>query len=114
MKRTVETAWLFINDKHVGEILVQGWEASWGWGHFKPGDGFSEFAPVFGRWSLLMHAGDDERDVSAPTRDELRDAEYAIDALRAKLFLVKTQQWREIGQINIDGGLVEWKEKWAG
>lgn len=114
VQRTIETARLYLNGTHVGDIHVRGWETSWGFGQFRPNEAFETFAVHFGRWSLLMHSADGERDVSAEALDELRQIEYAIDALRAKLFLIKTGEWREIGQINIDGELVEWKEKWAG
>lgn len=89
---------------------IRGWQNSWGFGDFKPNEGFSEFAPVFGNWSLLMHADDDQTRLSPEASEELRRAEYALDALRAKLFIPETKEWREIRQVNIDGSLIEWKE----
>jgi hypothetical protein len=101
---------LFLNNKHVGDIRVRGRESSWGFGEFSPNERFSEFATIFGRWSLLLHAADDEHNLPAAASDELRRAEYDMDALRAKLFLEKSKEWRDITQLNIDGRLVEWKE----
>lgn len=95
-------------------MQVQGSESSWGYGEFQPNDNFSEFALAFGRWSLLMHADDDRHDLSDAALEELRKAEYAIDALRARLFMEDSQQWHEIGQVNIDGRLIEWKERYGG
>jgi hypothetical protein len=105
-----EPARLFLNNKHVGDIRVRGWESSWGYGEFSPNEQFSEFATIYGRWSLLLHAADDERNLPDAASDELRQAEYDMDSVRARLFLPKSEEWRDITQLNIDGKLVEWKE----
>jgi hypothetical protein len=111
MRQTLERARLFIDDQHVGDVLVRGWESSWGFGDFTPNERFGQFAMVFGRWSLLMHATDDQRTLPNEASDELRGAEAALDRLRARLFLCKSQEWRNVGQLNIDGKLIEWKER---
>ena len=109
MRHTNDTARLYLNDTEVGTIRVRGWDDSWGFGECAPGDAFAQFAPHFGRWSLLMHADGDER-LSQAASDELREAECAIDRIHAKLHLSKAGRWRTITQLNIDGSLVEWKE----
>jgi len=108
-KRT--TAELYLNDLHVGTVHVMGWESSWGMGEFQPNDGFSRFAPLFGVWSLLMHADDEGARMSSEASEELRRVEYEIDRLRARLHFVETDEWRDVGPVNIDGKLVEWKER---
>ena len=114
MKRTaIAKAQLHINGKCVGNVLVHGWEGSWGFGQFQPNDQFTEFAMLFGRWSLLMHAADDEKHLPDAASEELRRAEYEIDALKAKLLLTETKEWRDVAQVNIDGSLIEWKEKYG-
>lgn len=111
MRYASEPVQLFLNNKYVGDVRVDGWESSWGYGQFSPNDKFSEFAMIFGRWSLLMHAADDERDLSEPASDELRQAEYDMDSVRARLYLPKSNEWRDVMQLNIDGRLIEWKER---
>jgi hypothetical protein len=115
MRRARLTARLFLNDRDVGTVQVKGWDDSWGFGEFLPGEGFSRFAPRFGAWSLLMHADDGSDDpahgrLSAAAAEELREVEQEIDRLHAKLFLVGPQEWRPVSQLNIDGPLIEWKE----
>lgn len=110
MPSAATTARLFLNDKDVGDVVIRGWEGSWGFGEFAPREGFSDFAPIFGSWSLLMHADEDAAKLSPDAAEELRQAEYAIDSLRAKLFLPTRNEWRAIRQVNIDGKLIEWKE----
>jgi hypothetical protein len=99
---------LFINGKDVGTVLIKSLADSWGFGEFTPDPSFAEFAPIFGKWSLLMHADDGEKRLSEVASDELRAAEFAIDQLRAKL-LLENGQWVDVAQLNIDGPLVEWK-----
>lgn len=85
-------------------------QGSWCFGEFTPTDEFSPFAPLFGRWSLLIHAdGADER-LSSAASEELRETERALDQLRAKLFLAEGNKWYPLAQVNIDGSLIEWKE----
>ena len=78
---------------------------------FQPLPAFAEFAPVFGRWSLLMHADDDSAKLSEAASEELRQTEYAIDALDAKLYWPERREWTELTQVNIDGDLIEWKRR---
>lgn len=103
------TARLCINGKDVGRVTVQSSADSWGFGQFEPAAGFTEFATLFGNWSLLMHADDGEDRLSSAASDELRRAEFAIDALQAQLHFDRTGDALDVGQLNIDGKLVEWK-----
>jgi hypothetical protein len=76
-------------------------------------DGFCRgVAPVFGRWSLLMHADDDQRRLTREALIELREAENAIDQLHAAL-QEDERPAHEIRQLNIDGPLIEWWEGWG-
>jgi len=108
VSKMAANARLFINGKDVGEVLIKSLADSWGFGEFTPNASFAEFAPTFGKWSLLMHADDGEKRLSEVASDELRAAEFAIDQLRAKLQL-HNGQWVEVVQLNIDGPLIEWK-----
>ena len=94
----------------VGSIVIRGGDTSWGFGEFTPLPAFDQFANVFGRWSLLMHAENAGERLSEAASEELRQAEYAIDNLRAALHIDGTQERRFLRQINIDGPLIEWKE----
>lgn len=106
---------LFLDDDDVGEVEVKGWDDAWGFGDFTPGDAFARYARRFGAWSRLMHADHDGDDrLSDAERDALRQAEYEIDRIRARLFLPDRGQWRPIAELNIDGPLVEWREDYAG
>ncbi|HEX3357470.1 MAG TPA: hypothetical protein VHS31_10905, partial [Tepidisphaeraceae bacterium] len=64
---------------------MRGFLDSWYFGLFVPAKGFTEFAPLFGRWSLLIHADENEPVLSNATADELRSIEAAIDQLRVEL-----------------------------
>ncbi len=103
------TARLFINGKDVGDVALRSFADSWGFGDFRPNAAFAPFASTFGNWSLLMHADDGEKRLSEAASEELRTAEYAIDSLRAKLLVEDNSEWVDIGQLNIDGPLIEWK-----
>jgi hypothetical protein len=111
MRRVVATARLYLNDRDVGIVQIHGWEGGWGIGEFHPGDGFSDFAPLFGAWSLLMHADDDQSRISRAAASELRAIEQSIDRLRARLHLLHNDQWVDARQVNIDGTLIEWKQR---
>lgn len=101
---------LYLNGKEVGTVTFKGRDGGWGFGEFLPTDGFSDFAIIFGVWSLLMHADGQGEQLSPEASQELRAAEYAIDAVRAKLHLENPEEWHELRQVNIDGGLIEWHE----
>jgi hypothetical protein len=103
------TGRLFLNDKHVGDVVVKSRADSWGFGEFRPNQAFAEFAALFGQWSLLMHADDDDPRLSDAASEELRAAELAIDALKATLILDSPPENLLLGQLNIDGPLIEWK-----
>ena len=102
---------LRLNGKRVGRVWVRGTSDSWSWGYFEPEESFAEFAPLFGTWSLLMHAEDDSRRQSRAASEELREIEVAIDGLRSELYWPQQQRTTRAWQINIDERLVEWKHE---
>ena len=113
MRRNIgkSNARLFLNDHDVGLIEIKGFDDAWGFGDFRPGDGFARYARHFVDWSRLLHTprGDDR--LTDADRDALRKLEYQIDRLHAKLLLVDTGEWRRVTELNIDGPLVEWREE---
>jgi hypothetical protein len=102
-------AHLYLDGQNVGTIAVKRNEYGWGFGDFFPNGKFSAFAPVYGRWSLLMHADAEEELLSAATSEELRETEQAMGLVKASLFVPSTGLWHSLGQINIDGTMIEWK-----
>jgi hypothetical protein len=98
---------LYLDDTHVGVVTVQGQRNNWTFARFAANDAFGRFAILFGQWSMLMH---EDGHVTRAASDELRRAEHAIDALRARLWVHTTGEWHALGEINIDGAMVEWKE----
>jgi hypothetical protein len=100
---------LFLNDQRVGNVLVKGEDNSWHFGEFQPDPEFAYFAPLFGRWSLLMHADEDADRLTDAASEELREIEMEIDRLRAKLRIIETDEWKDLQQLNIDGELIDWK-----
>jgi hypothetical protein len=100
---------LFLRDTLVGTIEPRGHADSWSYGHFTPCDAFGEFATLFGEWSLLMHADETDPRLSRAASDELRQVEFAIDQLRARLYIPARDRWVRVTQLNIDGSLIEWK-----
>jgi hypothetical protein len=102
-------ATLYINDEAVGGVSVQRIGPSWSYGRFNPAEAFARFAPLFGRWSLLMHDGAEYQRLSKDVSDRLRRAEFEIDHLHAKLHLLDRNEWVTCSQLNIDGPLIEWK-----
>jgi hypothetical protein len=100
---------LHLNGTGVGDITVTGWDASWTYGHFAPGEAFGQFATIFGRWSLLMHE-DEHEPLSHAASEALRDAERLMDTVHARVYFPDEDSWHEVAQLNIDGGLIEWKE----
>jgi hypothetical protein len=103
-------AHLYLNEKNVGVVVVKQCDHSWTFGEFTPSPEFGEFAPLFGQWSLLMHADGDEEPLSPAAAEELREAENALARIHARIFLPETQEWRCPAEVNIDGTLIEWKE----
>lgn len=91
-------------------MAVKGFNASWGYGDFLPDPSFSEFAPVFGQWSLLMHAQSDHERPDSATAEELRQIERLLDSIRARLFFPKTNESIAVPQLAISNELLEWKE----
>src|SRR4051812_43574210 len=110
MLTTGTRAELFLNDKPVGSITVNRTDNSWTFGEFTPSPEFGEFAPLFGQWSLLMHADGDGEPLSEAASDELRTAERAIDQIHARIVLPDSDECRHPVELNIDGTLIEWKE----
>ncbi len=112
MKHHEALAHLYLNDKLVGIVQLTGSDHSWHFGEFEPNEAFSEFAPLFGRWSLLMHADEAEPGdrLTDAASQELRETEFAIDRIHARLHVLLTDNWREARQVNIDGKLIDWKE----
>lgn len=104
------TAELYLQGVPVGEVEVKGWNANWGFGNFKPNAAFSHYAPIFGRWSLLMHAQADDERMDKATAEELSRAERQLDALRAKLRFPKVDQWVDVAELAISNELLEWRE----
>ena len=102
-------AHLYLNDQLVGDVTPQRKDDAWTCGQFRPCAAFSSFAPLFGRWSLLMHADGRFEHLSPAARDELRKAEIEIDSLHVKLHFYQSDEWIRIGQLNIDGAMIEWK-----
>ena len=101
---------LFLNDTEVGVVVIRGHDGSWGFGEFTPAPAFVTFAPVFGRWSLLMHAEEAHERLSQAASEELRDTEREMDAIRALLRLENPDESHSIRELNIDGPLIEWRE----
>jgi hypothetical protein len=101
---------LHLDGEAVGDVIVKGWDGSWGYGTFLPSERFSEYAPLYGLWSLLMHADDEDEKLSDAASEELLQAEAQIDAIRTRLYFPKNQQWADVAELNIDGEMLEWKE----
>jgi hypothetical protein len=101
---------LYLNDTEVGLVSVRGRSGSWTFGEFTPSPPFSDFAPVFAHWSMLMHAENAGRAVDAELSEKLRAEEYRMDAIRASLLIDSPEERHQIRQLNIDGCLIEWKE----
>jgi hypothetical protein len=70
---------------------------------------FAAFAPLFAKWSLLMHSETGDRRLSTAVSDKLRASECELDALRASLVLDNPEERHQLRQLNIDGHLIEWK-----
>lgn len=103
-------AQLFLNGELAGLVTTRHRDNSWAFGDFTPTAKFKAFAPLFGRWSLLMHADGDTEPMSNAAAEELRETEVAIDLLKAKLFVPERDAWYPLAQVNIDGPMIEWKE----
>jgi hypothetical protein len=91
-------------------VHAKGWTTSWGFGDFIPNEAFSDFAPIYGTWSLLMHAEDDRDRLSRETVEELSKAEAILDSIKAQLVFVDDEQTIDVATVTIDGNQLEWKE----
>jgi hypothetical protein len=105
MRRLAE---LYIGKIHVGTIDVQRGDGAWGFGEFKPGPGFTQFAHLFGAWSLLMHEDESQR-ISREAAEELSAIEQILDTLPARIVWEDVHRDISVAQINIDGNLIEWR-----
>lgn len=101
---------LYLNGKLVGTLYRTGQSTCWGYGLFDPEEAFAEFAPLFACWASLMHASGEDREIDDRTLAELRVAECALDALKAKIFWTERNVWSSVSQLNIDVRLIEWKD----
>ncbi len=101
---------LLINGTPVGRVTVKGFNGSWTFGDFEPFEAFSGYAPIFGTWSLLMHADADSEPISPAAKDELRQTEIAMLRSRMELLFPETNERQRTAAVNIDGNLIEWKE----
>ena len=102
---------LYLNGTLVGYVVGDRWSAPWGFGHFLPLAAFSDYAPLFGMWSVLIHEDDGNDRTSAPALDELRRIEHEIDRLNAHLKWIDPPQSVPLEQLTIDGQLVDWKPR---
>jgi hypothetical protein len=101
---------LILNGRQVGVVHTRGWNTSWGFGDFVPNEAFSDFAPIFGMWSLLMHADDDRDRLSRDTIEELAKAEAILDSIKAQLEFENEPQRVDVATLTIEGSQLEWKE----
>lgn len=101
---------LYLDGTLVGDVAISGWHGAWGFGDFMPRAAFARFAPVFDEWSRLMHA--DKGPLSREHAGQLRELECRMYGMHAKLWIVQERRWRHIAILNIDGGMIEWKEGW--
>src|SRR5437773_1192305 len=100
---------LCLEGKTVGYVEFNRYADSWCFGRFAPTREFSEFAALFGEWSLLIHADQHEDQVSRAALDELAKIERKIDSPHAELVLPNSGDRITVDQVNIDGNLVELK-----
>ena len=56
-----------------------------------------------------MH-DDEQEPLSLDAAEELREAEKLMDQVRARVYFPADDAWHDVAQLNIDGGLIEWKE----
>jgi hypothetical protein len=104
------SAILLLNGEPVGVVHHKTWDASWYFADFEPYETFSRYAPVFGTWSLLMHAEDGSDRLSRDAAEELARAEAALDAIKAQLVFLEEEAPVNIAQLTIDQDKLEWKE----
>ena len=102
-------ATLYINNEPVGVVLIRRIRPSWSYGEFRSADAFARFAPRFRSWARLMHAGRPYERLTNEISDGLREAEFEIDRLHARLHVLGRNEWIECAQLNIDGTMIEWK-----
>ena len=101
---------LFLNATRVGAVQVRSGNSTWGYGHFTPEPEFSSFAPIYGRWSLLMHAQGESEKPDRAIVDELARAERLVDSVKAQLFFASSEEWVNVGELAIANEVLEWRE----
>jgi hypothetical protein len=101
---------LWLQGRPVGHVVACGRDGPWHFGWFVPAASFESFAPQFAAWAQLMRAGG-EGPLTADQRAQLTRIERSLDTLRAWLVEPGRTARRTIAQLNIDGDLIEWKER---
>jgi hypothetical protein len=101
---------LFLNGQAVGMVDTKARDTSWYFADFSPNAAFSQYAPIYGAWSLLMHAEGDDGRLSREHAEELSRAEAMLDRIKAQLVFVEDQQRVDVAQLTIDQDQLEWKE----
>ena len=100
---------LLLDGREVGNIVVGGGNTGSMYGTFTPCELFADFAPLFGRWSLLMHE-DEDAPLHRSTAAALADAERQLDALHVEVHYLDPDVRQPVQEVSIDGGVVEWRE----
>jgi hypothetical protein len=101
---------LWLGGGAVGRMTPCGKNGPWHFGRFAPAPSFGRFAPRFAEWARVMHARSDVP-LTDEQRAKLADIERSIDALRAWCAEPGRTSRRRIAQLNIDGEMIEWKER---
>lgn len=101
---------LWLQGRPVGHVITCGRDGPWHFGRFVPAAGFESIAPLFAAWAQLMRAGGDGP-LTTDQRAQLARIERSLDTLRASLLEPGRTARRTIAQLNIDGDLIEWKER---
>jgi hypothetical protein len=110
MQRHERHGELFINGQSVGNVVSESISEGWGFGRFTPSAAFSQFAPIFGAWAMMLHEDDDRDRTSPEARDELRTLETTLDQLKAELHWTEPEQHVIVRQLTIDGTMIEWNQ----
>lgn len=101
---------LWLGGCAVGRVTPCREDGPWHFGRFTPAPSFGRFASRFAEWARVMHAQSD-RPLTDEQRAKLANIERSIDALRAWCAEPGRSARRRIAQLNIDGEMIEWKER---
>jgi hypothetical protein len=104
---------LYLNGQPVGNILISGWDGSWGFGEFSPEAAFAPFAPLYDEWARLMHSPAIADRLTDDIGAALRRVESELYAITARIYVEEFRAWRKVDILTIDGRLIEWKEGWC-